>query len=58
MAEPSQERLDQLDERIQAARRDNEAGDVDLVPEEDGPTFIDPDDDGDAEPEGMENAPG
>jgi len=56
MAEPSQERLDELDERIKGARR--QAEEDNLVPEEDGPTFIDPDDDGKTEPEGMENAPG
>ena len=56
MGEPSQERLDELDERIQGARR--QAEEDNLVPEEDGPTLIDPDDDGHAEPEGMEIAPG
>ena len=56
MAEPSQERLDQLDETIQSARK--HAEDDGLVPEEDGPTLIDPDDDGDTDPEGMEIAPG
>jgi hypothetical protein len=56
MAEPSQERLDQLDETITSARTSAEQDG--LVPEEDGPTLLDPDNDGDADPEGMENAPG
>ena len=56
MGEPSQERLDELDEQIQGARR--QAEEDHLVPEEDGPTLIDPDDDGQTEPEGMEIAPG
>ena len=56
MAEPSQERLDELEHQIDDAR--TQAQEDGLVPEEDGPTLIDPDDDGDADPEGMENAPG
>ena len=56
MAEPSQERLDQLDEKIQSAR--SKAEDDNLLPETEGPTLVDPDDDGKTEPEGMENDPG
>ena len=56
MAEPSQERLDELDEEIQSAR--SKAENDNLLPETDGPTLIDPDDDGDTDPEGLENAPG
>ena len=56
MAEPSQERLDQLDETIESARRTAEEDG--LLPETEGPTLVDPDDDGKAEPEGMEIAPG
>ena len=56
MAEPSQERLDELDDEIQSAR--SKAEDDNLLPEADGPTLVDPDDDGETEPEGLENAPG
>ena len=56
MAEPSQERLDQLDETIESARRNAEEDG--LLPETEGPTLVDPDDDGNTEPEGMEIAPG
>jgi hypothetical protein len=56
MGEPSQERLDGLDEQIQGARR--QAEEDNLAPEEDGSTLIDPDNDGQTEPEGMEIAPG
>ena len=56
MAEPSQERLDELDEEIQSAR--SKAEDDNLLPETEGPTLVDPDDDGNTEPEGMEIAPG
>lgn len=57
MADPSQERLDDLEETIDKARHQAEEDGL-LTDETPEPTFVDPDADDDTDPEGMENAPG
>jgi hypothetical protein len=57
MAQPSQERLDQLDDQIEQARRGAE--DDGLLPDDDEPTLIDPNpDDGDDVDEFRAQPPG